>query len=205
MIPHPATRRSLPVMKLELSTGLIKLAFCFVLSLLFLHVPWKKCKMKLVQTLALFEQFFSAISNNCSPEVLVVGSAVWKHWVFFFSSCAWHLKHTPSFATPLTETNTEKGMSTAEYTLCLVLIWYANITCPPPPPTLLSCESKHFVPTFSEGGGQDTLHLKLVAATQKDKNSLRGLSEENAAGSGLFWKHSVILVGVKHLFYFQDW
>lgn len=56
--------------------------------------------------------------------------------VFFFSSSsrAWHLKHTPSFATPLTETNTEKGMSTAEYTLCLVLIWYANITCPPPPP-----------------------------------------------------------------------
>lgn len=55
-------------------------------------------------------------------------------FVFFSSSRAWHLKHTPSFATPLTETNTEKGMSTAEYTLCLVLIWYANITCPPPPP-----------------------------------------------------------------------
>lgn len=87
-----------PVMELELSTGLIKLAFCLVLSLLFLHVPWKKCKMKLVQTLALCEHFLSAISTNCSPEVLLVGSAVWStgwfFFLFFFFPCLTLEAHT---------------------------------------------------------------------------------------------------------------
>lgn len=32
-----------------------------------------------LQTLALFEHFFSAISTNSSPDVLVVGLVVWKH------------------------------------------------------------------------------------------------------------------------------
>lgn len=54
----------------------------FSLNLLKFFPVFTLIEMQMRQILPLFELFFSAMSIRCSPEVLVVHSAVWRHWVF---------------------------------------------------------------------------------------------------------------------------